>query len=181
MPLRLPKMYGFIFGFQRRVWCPKWTPASSSSFIVTSTKEFSLLGLLALAELETGAGALLAVLLAFLLARIARQEPGRLEAVAQLAVELEQSARDAVPDRAGLARAAAARHRDTDVEPLHRLRQLQRLLDDHLQHFVGEVAVERTAVDLEVPRARAQVHARRGRLAAARAVVLGLAHVPISP
>src|SRR3982751_1492753 len=30
MPLRAPKMYGFIFGFQRLVWCPKWTPASSS-------------------------------------------------------------------------------------------------------------------------------------------------------
>ena len=30
MPLRSAKMNGFIFGFQRRVWCPKWTPASSS-------------------------------------------------------------------------------------------------------------------------------------------------------
>src|SRR5579884_3526125 len=28
MPFRSWKMYGFIFGFQRRVWCPKWTPAS---------------------------------------------------------------------------------------------------------------------------------------------------------
>src|SRR5947209_7439881 len=25
-------MNGFIFGFQRLVWCPKWTPASSNSF-----------------------------------------------------------------------------------------------------------------------------------------------------
>ena len=30
MPLRAPKMNGFIFGFQRLVWWPKWTPASSS-------------------------------------------------------------------------------------------------------------------------------------------------------
>src|SRR5688500_13303959 len=30
------KMYFFIFGFQRRVWWPKWTPASSRSFMVTS-------------------------------------------------------------------------------------------------------------------------------------------------
>src|SRR3989304_4292473 len=37
MPLRSPKMYSFIFGFQRRVWWPKWTPASSNSFIVIST------------------------------------------------------------------------------------------------------------------------------------------------
>jgi hypothetical protein len=24
-------MKGFIFGFQRFVWCPKWTPASNNS------------------------------------------------------------------------------------------------------------------------------------------------------
>src|SRR6476469_7994621 len=118
MPLRLPKMYCFIFGFQRRVLCPKWTPASSSSFIVTSTKRSSPSDLLALAELETRPGALLAVLLAFLLARVARQEPGRLQAGAQITIELEQGARDAVPDRTGLARATAPRHRDLDVEPL---------------------------------------------------------------
>src|ERR1700722_9333211 len=27
--LRSPKMKGAILGFQKRVWCPKWTPASS--------------------------------------------------------------------------------------------------------------------------------------------------------
>src|SRR5580658_9422016 len=37
IPLRSPKIYSFIFGFQRRVWWPKWTPASSNSFIVIST------------------------------------------------------------------------------------------------------------------------------------------------
>src|SRR4030095_6845971 len=36
MPLRAPKMYGFILGFQRLVWCPKWTPASSSCFMEIS-------------------------------------------------------------------------------------------------------------------------------------------------
>src|SRR5438093_9992720 len=36
MPLRAPKMYGFIFGFHRLVWWPKWTPASSRFFMVTS-------------------------------------------------------------------------------------------------------------------------------------------------
>jgi hypothetical protein len=34
MPLRLPKMYFFIFGFQRFVWCPKWNARLESSFIV---------------------------------------------------------------------------------------------------------------------------------------------------
>jgi hypothetical protein len=29
-------MNRFIFGFQRRVWCPKWTPLSSSWRIVTT-------------------------------------------------------------------------------------------------------------------------------------------------
>src|SRR5271165_4245093 len=41
MPLRSPKMNLFIFGFQRRVWWPKWTPASSSCFIVTTATRFS--------------------------------------------------------------------------------------------------------------------------------------------
>ena len=36
MPLRSPKMNRFIFGFQRRVWCPKCTPASSIWRIVTT-------------------------------------------------------------------------------------------------------------------------------------------------
>ena len=38
MPLRSPKMYGFIFGFQRLVWWPKWTPASNRSFIAIAFK-----------------------------------------------------------------------------------------------------------------------------------------------
>src|SRR4051794_9127736 len=29
-------MNRFIFGFQRRVWCPKWTPASRRSFMETT-------------------------------------------------------------------------------------------------------------------------------------------------
>src|SRR5205085_9668524 len=36
MPLRSPKMYFCIFGFQRFVWWPKCTPASSSSFMVSA-------------------------------------------------------------------------------------------------------------------------------------------------
>src|SRR6266851_5513684 len=61
IPLRSPKMYSFILGFQRRVWWPKWTPASSSSFIVISTAKFPPLriaacgsGWLLLAGLKTG-------------------------------------------------------------------------------------------------------------------------------
>jgi len=36
MPPRSPKMKRFIFGFQRRVWWPKWTPASKSSRMLTT-------------------------------------------------------------------------------------------------------------------------------------------------
>src|SRR5262245_30887123 len=36
MPLRSVKMKGRMRGSQRRVWCPKWTPASSKSFIETT-------------------------------------------------------------------------------------------------------------------------------------------------
>src|SRR5215211_7800091 len=36
MPLRSVKMKRFIFGFQRRVWCPKCTPLSSSWRMVTT-------------------------------------------------------------------------------------------------------------------------------------------------
>src|SRR5579885_2271390 len=36
MPPRSVKMNRFIFGFQRRVWWPKWTPDSSSSFMETT-------------------------------------------------------------------------------------------------------------------------------------------------
>src|SRR4051794_33475250 len=36
MPLRSVKMKRFIFGFHRRVWCPKWTPLSSSLRMVTT-------------------------------------------------------------------------------------------------------------------------------------------------
>ena len=36
IPLRSAKMYSRIFGFHRRVWCPKWTPASSSCFMVVA-------------------------------------------------------------------------------------------------------------------------------------------------
>src|SRR5574337_1576044 len=46
MPLRSPKMYSFILGFQRLVWCPKWTPASSNSLIVTDIMHYLPSGLI---------------------------------------------------------------------------------------------------------------------------------------
>src|SRR5277367_6058724 len=43
--LRSPKMNGAIFGFQKRVWCPKWTPASSICRMDTLVIKKLLVGL----------------------------------------------------------------------------------------------------------------------------------------
>src|SRR5918993_1477268 len=45
MPLRSVMMKRFIFGFQRRVWCPKWTPLSRSWRMVTTAMMVSPIGL----------------------------------------------------------------------------------------------------------------------------------------
>src|SRR5207245_11374317 len=45
MPPRSVKMKRFIFGFQRRVWWPKWTPASSNSFMETTGMRAPFCGL----------------------------------------------------------------------------------------------------------------------------------------
>src|SRR5690242_8743093 len=51
--LRSPKMNSAIFGFQKRVWCPKCTPASSIRRMVTSAMESSFFGLVLHAFLRT--------------------------------------------------------------------------------------------------------------------------------
>src|SRR5713101_4553097 len=124
MPLRWPKMYSRIFGFHLLVWCPKWTPASRSSFIVTDVKSSLLLvggprgppPFLALRELEAGARAALSVLLPLLHARVAREEPRLLQPGAQRRLELHQGPGDPVPHGPRLSRFAAARHVHEDVE-----------------------------------------------------------------
>src|SRR4029079_17633827 len=110
MPFRSPKMKGFIFGFQRFVWCPKWTPASSKSFnaipLKESSKKFPAPAAgnfrLPLTELEALARTLLSVLLPLLDARVARQEALFLEPRPELEVVFHQRARDPEPQRARL-------------------------------------------------------------------------------
>src|SRR6266576_2226464 len=77
-----------------------------------------VLGPLALGVLRRLAGALEAVLLALLHARVAREQPGlaQLEAMA-LGIELEQGPGDAVADGAGLAAHSAALDLDHRVVP----------------------------------------------------------------
>src|SRR6476661_10690736 len=105
MPLRLPKMNFFIFGFHLFVWCPKWTPASSSSFIEIETRKHLLfppdsagaVPTLSLAELEPGPRSALPVLLAFLHPGVPRQKALFLQLPPTLHVELRQGAGDPVP------------------------------------------------------------------------------------
>src|SRR6266496_4466624 len=111
MPLRSPKMNSFIFGFHRFVWWPKCTPASSRSFNAIATKQPPL----AFTELEALARSRHAVLLAFLGARVARQQSVGLERLAQLGVVLDERAGDAEPHGARLSRDAAAGDGRQDV------------------------------------------------------------------
>src|SRR3954451_6429695 len=97
-------------------------------WVVTRFRENRASGL-ALRELEAGPGALLSVLLALLHARIAREETGLLETLAELGIVDLQRARDAVADGAGLSRGTAAVDRDDDVELVRRLGERERLLD----------------------------------------------------
>src|SRR5687767_10189850 len=92
MPFRSPKMYSFIFGFQRFVWCPKCTPAASRSLIAIPGKLPPFL--LAFTELETFPCAGHAVFLAFLDAGIRREQAVLLQLTAQFGVELHERARD---------------------------------------------------------------------------------------
>src|ERR1051325_44704 len=127
---------------------------------------------LSLRELEALARALLPVLLAFLDARVACDEPRLLQGRTQVRVKFHQSARYAVADSSGLARRAASRDVDEDVELVGCLRQLQGLANNHAQRFVGKVLLERLAIDLDFARARSQVDARRRSLAPSRSVIL---------
>src|SRR3954462_11578766 len=86
---------------------------------------------LPLRKLETFPSALLSVLLAFLDSGIAGDQTGVFERLSQVAIILEQRASDAVTNRSCLARRAAARDVDDEVELVRRFRQLQRLANDH--------------------------------------------------
>ena len=61
-------------------------------------------------------------------------------------LEQRQRLRDAVPDRAGLAGQSTAGDRDDDVVLARAAHELQRLLDDHLQHGTGEIHLDRPLV-----------------------------------
>src|ERR1700736_4089244 len=73
-----------------------------------------------------------AVFLALDDAAVARQEAALLHGAAQIRLVLGKRLGDAVAHRAGLARQTAARDGGDHVELLAALRDVERLLDDHL-------------------------------------------------
>src|SRR4051794_32132379 len=106
MPFRSPKMYSFIFGFQRFVWWPKCTPASSRSLTAIGVKRPP--ARLPFAELEALARASQPILLTFFDARVARQQPRPLQRRAQFQAVMTERARNAEPQRPGLSGDPAA-------------------------------------------------------------------------
>src|SRR5690349_16909086 len=169
MPFRSPKMYSFIFGFQRFVWWPKCTPASSRSFIAIPGKVPP--SVLTFTELEALARASHPVLLAFLDARVRRQQTIFLELLAEFGVVFHERARHREPHRASLTVDAAAVHRRKDVELLAGFRQEQRTADLRPQRIGREVLVELSMIDGDGALAGAEENAGGRRLAATRCVI----------
>src|SRR4029079_19308411 len=101
MPFRSPKMYSFIFGFQRLVWWPKCTPASSRSFIAIPGKVPP--SVLTFTELEAFTRSSHSVLLAFLDPRIRLQQSVFLQLLAEFRVVFDERPRDRELHRASLA------------------------------------------------------------------------------
>src|SRR5216683_5671262 len=200
MPFRSPKMYSFIFGFQRFVWWPKCTPASRRSFIAIAAKlppcsetadrrcqtadqsEFhnlnsALSSWLTLAELEALARSGHAVFLTLLGARVAREEPFILQPLAQLEVVLDQRARNAQPHRARLPGHAAAGHCRQNVELVGGFGEDQRGSNLGAERFSREERFEGPLVDADGPGSGPKEHARGRCLAATGSVVLHCCHV----
>src|SRR6266542_2119116 len=127
---------------------------------------------LALAELEALARALLAILLALFLPRVARHQPVGLHLGAQLGVELLQRARHAHAHRAGLCRHAAAGAGGGHVKAVRSFRENQGLARNNALHVRHKVFLEALAVDLDDTGAGAEEDAGYARFAASRSIVL---------
>src|SRR5262245_9478546 len=176
MPLRSPKMNGFIFGFQRLVWCPKCTPASSRSFIASGVKLPPSMEL-AFAELEALSCAGHAVLLPFLGAGVACEQAVLLQPGAQFGIELAQRTGNPQANRAGLSGDATAGHRGQHIELLGGLGERERRLDVHARRLDREELFELSVIDGDRAGTGAEENTRRRLLTAPGRVVLSSCHV----
>jgi len=111
--------------------------------------EIRIRSLLSLRELEPFPCALLTVLLSFLDARVARDQPRMFQGWAQIRIVLKKRSGYPVTNRASLSRWTATRHINDQIKLISRLRQLQWLADDHAQCFVWKIAVKRFPVNLD--------------------------------
>src|SRR5689334_3645480 len=123
----------------------------------------------------------MADLLALDFARIAGDEPGVAQRLAQRLIVLDQRTRDAMTDRAGLAGDAATVDPHGDIELVHELHGLERLTHDHTARFAAEELIERPVVDGDRALAGAQVDPGGGGLAPAGAVIRSSCHGSIGP
>src|ERR1700752_3275325 len=127
---------------------------------------------LALRVLRPAAGLAPTDLLALDFAGVARHEARIPQRLAQALVELDERAGEAVPNRAGLARRAAAIDLDGDVEPAHELHRLEGLSHDHAAGLPAEELIERAIVHRDATGPGLQVHACGCGLATSGAVVI---------
>lgn len=125
--------------------------------------------LLTLRELRAAAGAVEAVLLAFLHAGVARHVVLLAELLDEVAVVLQQGAGDALGACAGLAGSAAAVDEDSHVDLVAELAVIQRAGDGVLVLNDPEELGEFTAVDGDLAAARLDADAGDGGLATASA------------
>src|SRR5580693_8587070 len=102
---------------------------------------------LTLRELEPLAGAFLPVLLALVLARIAREHAQLFQFPAQFRVELDQCASNAQLGGSGLPVGAAAGCGDPNIELVGRFGGQKRLPHDRARRLTREVVFEGAAVD----------------------------------
>src|SRR5919197_6372883 len=114
-----------ILGFQRRVWCPKCTPASSRC----SSCGCVMRSLLALRELEPLAGPGAPGLLALHHARIAGQQALLAQLLAVPLVGQAQRPPDGEPQRPRLPRDPTAPNEGAYVERAQHVSRRERLLD----------------------------------------------------
>src|SRR5260370_4518063 len=137
---------------------------------------------LALRELEALAGALAAVLLAFLHAAVAGEVAGIAEFLGHATARFLlargrgtehflQGAGHALADGARLPGEAAAVDVDEDIEAIAHVGGLQRRDHSAAVLVLGEVVLEHAIVDNDLAGAVGQAHARHGRLAPAGAPV----------
>src|SRR4051812_29689765 len=150
-------------------WSSRSSPVIGSVLASANAEQPGCDALLALRVLRRLAGALQAVLLALLDARVAREEPGLAQRRAHGFVVRYQRAGDAVANRFGLARRAAALHLYQDVKGALRVRQAQGQRDGLLVSQPRETLLQRLSVDDDVAGAGLQLHAGDRTLAAPHA------------